>query len=758
MLDDDANRSGRDDRRSRVLWVIAAGFAVLVAVSGVAPTGTRWFDLLLLVVGGAMLVRVAAAGPWWARTGAAGLGAALALNPIGAAFGVVGLIVGALTPDATPISSAGSGGSLGSRNIVQQLQSVLGGQSDLVGVIVAGCALNALARMDVGNDSGLSTLIGCLVSIGLLFFARDRFNRFSRRRAQKIVIAIGVYVLVAAAMAGLAGLGVRDDAKSATASARAGATALEAGDETEAAEFIDETAAGLRRVERGLDGPLTMPARLVPGLAQNIGAARSLVGAGARLTAEVGNALDEVDIDGLSITNGAIDLDAFEDARDPVDRVDGSYRRFVDALEKSQSPWLVPPFRSRLAEFDERLSGRSAQIDSVLDSVDLLPQILGRTAPRRYLVLLTTPAEARGLGGFPGSWATIEVTDGRVEVGEVARIEDLNAATQLADCSDCDAEMLQRYGRFGLTTAPGGLSGPDTWSNLTIPASFPAVADAAVRLYVQATDSEIDGVIVMDPFVMETLASYGDPIELTALTEPIPTDGVADFILADQYELPGGQVARLVALAELSTAAIEGLLSGSLPEPAALLSDIGPLVEERRLLFWTTDPAEQRFLDGLGLLGDFPALDPEDGGFSMATTNGAANKIDRFISRDTVVTEVLRDGDRYLRAEVTLRNDAPQSGLPQYVIGNEVGLPDGSHRLIIALFGPSEPVTTTLDGVAQPIGALPEDGWIATEVFADFAPGQERTIVVEYSLPGNGSGSFAPTLWEQPTATRNSEK
>ena len=745
MVGDPTTASTGSGRSDLVLWAVAGGFALLVAASGVAPTGTRWFDFVALSVGAALLIRVAAVGPWWARTGAAGLAAAIALDPVGASFGIVGLVVGALAPDDEPSEPSGAFG---------RLRGALGRRPELVGVVVAGCGFNALARMDFGNDSGLSTLVGCLVSIGLAWCSRNRSNRFDRRRLRRVALAVGAYALFALLAAGLAGLGVRDDAREATAAARAGAKALEAGDDTAAADHIDDTAAALRRTEQGLGGLLAFPARFVPGLAQNVSAARSLAGAGADLTSEVGGALDDVDLDGLSVSGGAIDLDLIEEAKDPVDRVHASFTRFAETFEEAQSPWLVPPFGRRLSDYDDEVSDGALQMNTLVDAVDLVPEMLGRDAPRRYLVLLTTPTEARGLGGFPGSWATIEVTNGRVEVSEVARIDELNDATVYADCSACDAEMLQRYGRFGLTTAPGRLSGPDSWSQLTFPVSFPAIADAATRLFPQATGSTIDGVIVMDPFVMETLASYGDPIEISALDDPIPADGVAEFILADQYLLPGGRVERLIALAELSSGALDGLLAGSLPEPAALLDDMGPLVEERRLLFWTTDPDEQGLLDELGLLGDLPALDPRDGGFSFSTNNAAASKIDRFIERETVVTEVRRDGERFLRAEVTIRNTAPSTGLPEYVIGNLIGIPDGAHRLVVSFFGPSEPVLTTMDGVDQTIVALPEDGWVATEVIAEFASGEERVFVLEYALGPNGSDSFEPTLWEQPTAVR----
>ena len=45
-------------------------------------------------------------------------------------------------------------------------------------------------------------------------------------------------------------------------------------------------------------------------------------------------------------------------------------------------------------------------------------------------------------------------------------------------------------------------------------------------------------------------------------------------------------------------------------------------------------------------------------------------------------------GERLLVVDVTLTNDAPASGLPRYVIGNDQGLPDGTSRMLVTLYGP----------------------------------------------------------------------
>ncbi|NIR34870.1 MAG: DUF4012 domain-containing protein, partial [Actinobacteria bacterium] len=52
--------------------------------------------------------------------------------------------------------------------------------------------------------------------------------------------------------------------------------------------------------------------------------------------------------------------------------------------------------------------------------------MLGASGPVHWLMALTTPAEARGLGGLVGNWVLVEIDDGTVSVAASGRNEDVN--------------------------------------------------------------------------------------------------------------------------------------------------------------------------------------------------------------------------------------------------------------------------------------------------------------------------------------------
>ena len=252
------------------------------------------------------------------------------------------------------------------------------------------------------------------------------------------------------------------------------------------------------------------------------------------------------------------------------------------------------------------------------------------------------------------------------------------------------------------------------WSNLTMPAHFPYVAEAAACLYPQSGGSPIDGVIAIDPYVVEALMKYTGPIEVPELGVTVTPDNAARFILEDQYVLAGddAQPDRVDALQTLGEEVIARLLAGSLPEPSELARDLGPLAAEHRLMVWTDDPEEQALLDDVEMLGALPQLGPE-GGFSVVAANAGESKIDVFLERETEVrVETETDGTQRLIAEVTLTNNAPRAGLPDYVIGNSVGLPTGSSMLLVTFYGPPFSGRRTGERRGLALAPLTEAGWI----------------------------------------------
>ena len=174
---------------------------------------------------------------------------------------------------------------------------------------------------------------------------------------------------------------------------------------------------------------------------------------------------------------------------------------------------------------------------------------------------------------------------------------------------------------------------------------FPHVGEVAAQLYRQSAGKEIDGVMVMDPYVVQALLEYTGPIQLTTVDRQLTSRNAAEYILRDQYLIDGDNATRIDALEEAASITFDTMLAGTLPDPTVLARDLGPLARERRLMVWTNRPDEQDLLRAVGILGEIPPVAGADG-WSVAVTNAGGSKIDTYLQRAGDVQLLDRPGHR----------------------------------------------------------------------------------------------------------------
>ncbi len=719
-----------------MLVAVAAGIVAIVA--GAAPTGSSRIDAVMIGVCVGAATWAGASAPWWVISVVAGVSAVtagqLTLAVIGGIAFIGGLVIGVR------------------RDHQSELRA-----------LAAAISLNVLIRSQLDGFFGVSAAVG--ISMGVMLFGFGLWRRPAPIRRWGFRVA-GLALFVAVIGGGLsaaAALSARSDLELGAQLSRQAIAALNDGDYGRAADEFAQASFALALAEDRLSGPFALPGHVVPGIAQNVRGAARLSGAASNGTAEVAEALREIDPTALRLVGGTVDLDAVRATEPPLERVLDALVGVREVSSEVDSAWLVEPLRRELEQLDRRLDDNEPRLDNAVAAVRLAPQLLGSDGERRYLILFTTPAEARGLGGFAGNYAEITARDGRIELARFGRTEQLNrrSTEAMASCADCPPEYLEHWGRFGPTNGPGGTVGRAVWSNLTVAAHFPHIAESAQILYPQVTGSTIDGVIVLDPYAVEALMAYTGPIEVPDLGVTVRPRNAAEFILRDQYLITQDRPERVDALDALGRGAIEVLLSGELPPPAQIARDLGPLIDERRLLMWTDDPDEQVLLDTTGLLGSIPDLGA-DGGFSVSVNNVGQSKIDVFLERSVEVGWVPGDDDgTRLVADVELTNNAPNEGLPSYVIGNAFGLPDGSSRMYVTFYGPPGLETVTRNGEPIAVASATEAGWSAYGFYDVLAAGETVRYHVEFSdVVATESGSMStfgsedPVVWWQPLARR----
>ncbi len=704
-------------------WIVAAVAAIAAALAPPQPTGSPVVDVLFLAAGAAVVVIVGAMAPWWVVAVAAGTALAIAADPLLMAAAAVAL-----------------GATLWVGATRRERPDVL--------AVAVGITLNVFARAELDAGFGTSAFVS-LAAVALLLLSGFVGSTSVVRRT--VLIGAGVLVVVG----GVATLGFgaavaqsRDDLGAGVNSAEQGVAMLENGRFDEAATSFRAASGFLASANDRMTKPWTAAAAIVPVLGQHRTAVVDMSGVGAEGAATVADALDEIDLDALRTVDGRFDLEALAALEGPLSRVRDALEELRQTTDGARSPWLIDRAVYELDDFDSSIDEHLPALESSLQAIDLAPAMLGADGPRTYLVLFTTPSEARGLGGFIGSYAELTAEDGKLTLSNFGRAQELDvAASQAGATVNGHEDFLRQYGRFGFDE--GGTVGDAAFRNLAMSPDFPTVGAIAADLYTQTTGREVDGVVAMDPFVVSALLRYVGTIELSTVGLEVNADSILPYLLLDQYVMTeGDNETRVDALAEAASLTFDALLAGALPDPITLSRDLGPLTSERRLLVWSADPEQQALLERVHVSGAIPDVAGSDG-WAVTVSNGNGSKIDHFLQRRASYdTSTDSSGETTATLRLELTNNAPAEGYPRYVTGNVVGLPPGTSRLYVSFYSPLGLTGATLDGEATGLTVGEEEGWNVYSGFVDIPPGESVTFDVQ--LAGSVADPTNVVTWVQP--------
>jgi hypothetical protein len=712
-----------------VVLAVAAVSGIIAAGARAHPTGDPTIDAVIRGAGVALIVLIASRASWWVVAIAAGTALAIAVDPALMVLALVAL------------------------GLVVSLGSTHRDRPELVAISV-GVTFNVLVRSQLDEPFALSAVITGAVGAVLLVAGLHRWPRGPRR-----LIWVGVGALVLAGGAAVIGFGAAavkaaHDLADGQNTAELGVSSLENGDYDKAEEWFREAAMYLHRAHQQLTEPWASGASFIPVVAHYRDAAVDISRVAADGADTVADALANVDLDALQTVDGRIDLDALESLATPLAHVRDALVQLKAVTDASRSPWFVNRVDYALDDFDQSVDEHLPGIENALSAIRLAPELLGVDEPRRYLVLFTTPAESRGLGGFVGNYAELTADDGRLTMTRFGRAQQLDLAAQQAGARvHGHEEFLAQYGRFGFDTDGAGKVADAAFRNLAMTPNFPWVGEIAADLYAQTTGRQVDGTLAMDPYVLAKLVDYIGPLRLTSLEELLTGDTAASFLLRDQYVLGASDNTRRTdALAELARVTFDSLLQGTLPDPTTLARDLAPLVSERRLLMWTANPEEQALLERVHMAGRIPPLDGADG-WSVTVSNGAGNKIDSFLERRASYAPATdpASGETTATLRVELTNTAPADGYPPYVTGNRIGAPPGTSRLYVSFYSALGLDRATLDGEATGFATGQEEGWNVYSRFVEIPPG--GTVAFELQLRGSVAHPDRIVTWEQPMAT-----
>ncbi|WP_156162337.1 DUF4012 domain-containing protein [Demequina iriomotensis] len=484
------------------------------------------------------------------------------------------------------------------------------------------------------------------------------------------------------------------------------------------------------RLEDATDGPLWAAAAVMPWVGDQVRPVRAMAESSVAIADEALAPLAELaDLDALSgpsIVKGRIDPYLLEPAREPLGQAAATLVAQEEALGAVSLAGTEDFLADQYRDAADQVGEMAALVDGAHRAAELLPTMLGGEEPRSYLVMVQNNAEPRATGGITGAVVKLNVDDGQISRGRYVASSDLIAARTAEPVEGLTAEEEQTFS-VQMAMYP---------QDVNFTPEFPRAAALVTEFWSRKYGEDVDGVLALDPVVLGYLLQGASPVDVAGVALDAKT--VAPLMLNRAYLEIEDASAQDAFFAEAAGALFREVLRGA----PGLGAGIERAIDERRLLIWSADDAEQAVLAGSEVAGDF--LDGDSLGVFL--NDGSGSKIGYYLDAAVTVTDHLCTDGTVAGQTVAVSLDHTFDGdvadLPAYVAGGTF-VPAGQFAANLLVVPPPglTLVSATLDGEPLPLQADTVEGRTVATARVELAPG--NGLVAQYELEGQGGAVAA---------------
>jgi hypothetical protein len=423
-------------------------------------------------------------------------------------------------------------------------------------------------------------------------------------------------------------------------------------------------------------------------------------------------------------------------------RANDLIRSLQSELVRLETPTfdLVARLHRRALRSVAELATETNRIKAIADA---LPELAGIDSLKRYLLALQAPSEARGTGGLIGVYAILNADDGRLELKHVGPNNEINE--RLTRPAEAPPWFERLY---------GDLLALEDFRHVNLGIHFPTVAEAVLSMYEQARGELLDGVITVDPVVLEQLTRATGGLRAPGWDVVVGPASARRLLTRDIY-LEFGQYrsrAQNSYLRALIEKLIRRIRSGAF-DALAFGSALSRSVRWQHLKIYSRDPTVQAALALADADGDPTTENPTQ---VVWHNNFVGSKVDFYLHRHVTTRVTLNDtGDARVHTSIELENRAPTKPSSLLIRPLLRRVANGHNRLTLHLLMPraAEIIEFAVDGERRSPLEGNEAGnpvvWDVVDIPAD----ETATVDIRYLIPSavmvNKEADFEMTLWPQ---------
>lgn len=585
---------------------------------------------------------------------------------------------------------------------------------------------------------------------------RRHHRHHHHRRGRRIAAIVGAVVAVLVVVCGVCGalvyrdaMDVLDQSKDVMAQAATISDDLKNGNGDELNSTVQGMASEVSSMHAKTSGPLWVAASYVPVLGDDIRVARGVVEQADNLMQNAlmpaAQSLQGVSLSTL-LTDATVDVKTLETVSAVLSQAQPVVEQASEAIEALPQAHIgkvrdaVDKVRGPIASATETLKGFN-------EIAPILPQMLGASGTRNYLLVAQNLAELRSTGGLPGSMGVLTIDNGHISLNEFV------PATSLDN---------EDGGHYGITDEEMAIWGKNDRlgkhicdTNL-IP-DFARDSQIWSEWWQDKKGTAVDGVIAIDPVLLQKLLTLTGGIEVDG--HSIDGSNAAKALLNDAYnEMPIDQTDQFFS--DVASQAFDHVMGSlgsiSLPDLAQTLGDA---VGEQHLFAWMANADEQALVEKAGAAGTLgnDSANPQLGVFISDDTY---SKKSWFFSTDTQVSDGITnaDGTTTYHVTTTLTNhltadEADNSA--SYITGCNLDRRDNTDMVMwIYLVAPAGGSISNVsqeggDVALQDFTALPYNGLSVTFANPRIDGGETMTVTYDVTC---AAGAAPMTVRTTPTA------
>lgn len=513
-----------------------------------------------------------------------------------------------------------------------------------------------------------------------------------KRRRRKILIGVLVIIAVLAVFAGAfvwSALQAKNELQQAVSSVQGLQQTIVDSDKSKREEQVNTFSDHVSKAYEQTSSPLWQLASVVPYAGDDISAVRTMVAAMENISSQalpqLLQAADNIDLNNVHVENGTIEISGLEASQRPLQIADDTIDKATREVKTVKA--VKTPHIEQVADALKTAETYCEKLDSMVHSlnsiVQVLPSMLGteshaNDAPRNYLILAQTNAEARLSGGLTGSLGLVTVQGGHVSLQPfVSDSEIQNADEPVVDLTA--EERLLFTDKLGKDIRDVNFT-PD----------FPRTGEIVSAMWNRQYGVAVDGVIAIDPLFLQNMLAVTGGV---AMPDGSTLDGAntAQTLLHDVYaRMTPQETDEYFAVA--AQAAFDHIMQNA-GNFKSYVKALSTSVEQGHVMVWSAHENEQNLIADSAISGKLitEGAKPQVGVYISDETE---SKMDWYLHREvtTEFQKVARNGANQYTVHIKLQNTMTAeeaASEAEYVTGGGNIVPKGQIKTALFIYAPA---------------------------------------------------------------------